>query len=707
MDILFVVMPFADVERPALGVSLLAAAARQRGYTSAVRYFGLDLAARIGMSTYAWIAQRGDEGGLLDVHAAESMVGERFFSDVAFPGALPGIDAWIARFLPGSRAAPLLRDAVREAEPFVDACAAEIARIRPRIVAFTTTFHQTVGSLAVARRLAVIDGGPRPFVVFGGANCEGDMGIALLEAFTEIDAVCTGEGDEVIGPFLDRVIRGEGPPVAGVVERGQAPSRPEPVKDLDRLPIPDFADFFDQAAGAPGLAPRLVLETSRGCWWGEKHHCTFCGLNAGGMVYRSKSPERVVDEMIELSERWSIKRVECVDNILDPRHIKVVFPELSRRSAGLELFYETKANLRYDELVTLREGGVRAIQPGIESLSTKVLDLMKKGTTAAANLRLLVWCAELGIEVAWNILFGFPGEPPEEYARMAELLPRLVHLPPPSFAGAVRLDWWSPLFAAAPDAPPKPGYAWAFPLPPSVLARVAYFFDDPVPQDTSYADALVRAAETWAGAWVGERPRLDVWQAGAIAIVRDTRPMAVRSTHVLSGDTLRVFSACDRGSKTTLIARDLVLPFEVVRDQLAGLRDLGLVVELDGRWVGLAVWGRRAAPRPASLSAASRPATPRSLPILGRSLAMASSDRPQERLDRGRPLVSLDRLMSTTTNVDKLVAAKLIHVKDLSKEDIDIIEAMNHQEIDAIISAGHTFQQHEAKTHKAAPRVIF
>jgi radical SAM superfamily enzyme YgiQ (UPF0313 family) len=24
--------------------------------------------------------------------------------------------------------------------------------------------------------------------------------------------------------------------------------------------------------------PTLTLETSRGCWWGERAHCTFCGL---------------------------------------------------------------------------------------------------------------------------------------------------------------------------------------------------------------------------------------------------------------------------------------------------------------------------------------------------------------------------------------------------------------------------------------------
>ncbi|APR76765.1 radical SAM/B12 binding domain protein [Minicystis rosea] len=585
MDVLFVVMPFADVERPALGISLLAAAAKQRGYSCAVRYFGLDLAERIGLPLYAWIAQRGDQEGLVDARIAESLAGERFFADVAFPGEVPDADAWMERFLGGAASTPALREALREAEPFIDACAAEIARLAPKVVAFTTTFHQTIASLAVARRLAE----PRPLVVFGGANCEGDMGVALLEAFPELDAVCTGEGDEVFGPFLDRVLRGQGPPVAGIVERGQLASTPAPVHDLDRLPIPDFSDYFDRVGQMPSISPRLVVETSRGCWWGAKHHCTFCGLNAGGMAYRSKSPERVVDELTGLSDRWAVKRVECVDNILDPRHVGSVFPELSRRNAGLDLFYETKANLRYDELFALRAGGVRAIQPGIESLSTTVLSLMRKGTTAAMNLRLLVWCSELGIDVAWNILFGFPGEPPAEYARMAEIVPLLVHLKPPSYVGPVRLDRWSPLFAAATDATPKPAYAWVFPLPVEHLRRLAYFFDSPSAPDVSYADGLVQAAKAWAERDPVEPPRLDSWATESVAIVRDSRPAAVRSTHVLQGTMMRVCLACDRGGSVRTIAERLGLGDAVVEDALWRLRELRLVVELDGRWVGLAV----------------------------------------------------------------------------------------------------------------------
>ena len=37
----------------------------------------------------------------------------------------------------------------------------------------------------------------------------------------------------------------------------------------------------------------LFLEGSRGCWWGEKHACAFCGLNGRVNVYREKSPEKL------------------------------------------------------------------------------------------------------------------------------------------------------------------------------------------------------------------------------------------------------------------------------------------------------------------------------------------------------------------------------------------------------------------------------
>src|SRR6185295_8160229 len=47
---------------------------------------------------------------------------------------------------------------------------------------------------------------------------------------------------------------------------------------------------------------------------------------------------------------------------------------------------------------------------------------------------LLKWCGQHEVRVVWNLLYGFPGEEPEEYERMAELVPSLVHLEPPSLS---------------------------------------------------------------------------------------------------------------------------------------------------------------------------------------------------------------------------------------------------------------------------------
>ena len=38
--------------------------------------------------------------------------------------------------------------------------------------------------------------------------------------------------------------------------------------------------------------------------------------------------------------------------------------------------------------------------------------LMKKGVTELQNVRLLKWCAELGIVPNWALMYGFPGEDP-------------------------------------------------------------------------------------------------------------------------------------------------------------------------------------------------------------------------------------------------------------------------------------------------------
>src|SRR5258708_15840287 len=97
------------------------------------------------------------------------------------------------------------------------------------------------------------------------------------------------------------------------------------------------------------------------------------------------------------------------------KYFKTFLKLLAEKKREFGLFYEVKANLRKDQVQLLREAGIETIQPGIESLSDNVLRIMRKGVTTLQNIQLLKWCTELGLKVIFNIIWGFPGETPDDY----------------------------------------------------------------------------------------------------------------------------------------------------------------------------------------------------------------------------------------------------------------------------------------------------
>jgi ribosomal peptide maturation radical SAM protein 1 len=613
VDILFAVLPFSDLGRPALGVSLLDAHLQRRGVTSLVRYFNFDLGERIGTRLYGWFSQCTSDQELLNAVApSEYLAGEWFFADVVFPEMIPAEDEYISRFFePDPRMRklfPEILEARRHRQVFINDCVREIERYKPRIVGFTTTFHQTCACLAVAQRLKQMAN--PPVVIFGGANCEGAMGFELIRAFPWIDYVCTGEGDEVVPEFLEGLAReGTARPIPGILKQGDCASltTPPPVRQMDLLPVPNYSAYFQALNNSPigsSIQPRLLIETARGCWWGEKQHCTFCGLNGQTMRYRSKSPGRVFEELSYLARTYGIEQVEFVDNILDLKYVETLFPELMRAGSTLEFFLETKSNMRFEQLRTLRQGGVRAIQPGIESFSNQVLQLMRKGCTGLQNIQLLRWCEELGITVFWNLLYGFPNESPAEYARMAEMIPLLAHLQKPGYCGRIHVDRFSPLFTNAelgiPEPRPAAAYSYLYPLMPEQLGNLAYFFEFDYTdhrEPARYAGAVAEEVVRWPE-WTDEnRPRLDLFQTDSIVLITDTRACALKPSFVLTGLDAKIYLGCDTAQTPRSIARQLgnPIPEGEVRMRLESFRDAWLMAEMDGRYLSLAVWRNRPA----------------------------------------------------------------------------------------------------------------
>jgi radical SAM superfamily enzyme YgiQ (UPF0313 family) len=243
------------------------------------------------------------------------MWSRRFFAKYRRHSSVRGTDPATAR----RDSDPLCSCVFRSPRP-------EIPWARFRIIGFTCTFQQSVASFALARRLKAAH--PGVVTLFGGANFEGDMGAELVRSIPAIDYAVIGEGDETFPAFLAGLARNDDLshiPGLGFRRGGETviTSASKPFCGLDDLPTPIYDEYFDRAERLE-LLPQsgrraiwLPVESSRGCWWGEKHHCTFCGLNGRTMAFRSKSPDRFRDE---LAARYRNFRFSVVDNIIDYKY---------------------------------------------------------------------------------------------------------------------------------------------------------------------------------------------------------------------------------------------------------------------------------------------------------------------------------------------------------------------------------------------------
>lgn len=551
--------PFGSASVPGLGLALISAGLRQRGIACRTFFWNLDFAKLM----------YGDMPGR-KLRAYQSLTGKTWYP----------YNEWIfARSVHGERIDPRepeTRQRMREraaslerpnvplsrilklremADEIVDAMCDRLAAYP--VVGIGTTFFQNLPALALAQRLK--QRWPEKIVVLGGANCDGEMGRALLDRFPFLDCAFSGEADHAFPEFAVRISQGAGlDGIAGLHRRGsggEAVSGPaaSPIVNMDGLPLPSFDDYVEarNEAGIHGSVPvALPIESSRGCWWGERQHCTFCGLNANGMEYRRKSHERFQWEVEEMKRRYGVKYLFVTDNILAMDYYETFLRWSAGSELGLRYFYEIKSNVKRRHAERLSAGGVTAIQPGIEHFSTRILTRMRKGVTGIQNVACLKYTREEGVLLTYNLLVGFPGEEQDEYARIVKQFPRLAHLRPPAAMTEVEFHRFSPYHSNPAEfglrLVPSHGYDALYPFETGAIAKLAYFFEqDGTRPERSYLRPVYDALVAWGKAFREDDCTL-VWSAmGAEIAVEDRRPGFGPCSWVLSGFAARLFEFLD------------------------------------------------------------------------------------------------------------------------------------------------------------------
>ncbi len=555
-------MPFSYSKYPSIQLGTLSALLKSQGIPVDCHHLNVRFAHKIGVPLYEMICEK------------RALFGEWLFSYLLFrdnpkraeyPRVFKPVFEQIAQ--QSRQPVSFFEDmATRTAPQFLTWAMTAIDWGQYKLVGFTSTFDQNVASLTMAKLIK--DLYPHVTIVFGGANYDGEMGMEYFRAFSFIDHVVVGEGEEVFPRLVRYVLEGKsGTLPAGVTARngGSISFAPNQAlfSDFAKMGPPDYDDYYHLLAelgdAAQGLDRILLYEGSRGCWWGEKHHCTFCGLNAQSMKFRAKSSEQVAKEMTYLSGRYDTARFRLVDNIIDMKYVENLFRKFAEAHCDLDIFIETKSNLHKSQIRTLAVGGVKCMQPGLESLSLAQLKAMDKGVTPMQNIICLKWSYYYRVAVSWNILLGFPGETNEDYRRQIDLIPSLVHLHPPEATGKFWLERFSPYYTRPHEygvriTGPGMAYEYVYDSRKVDLSKIAYDFEyelDKWPVDPHVYQELVTAIEGWQRLHAStDRPFMYYSKALDYVTVYDGRNPKVPTRRRYDGLAAQVIELCNEAAKS-------------------------------------------------------------------------------------------------------------------------------------------------------------
>jgi anaerobic magnesium-protoporphyrin IX monomethyl ester cyclase len=294
----------------------------------------------------------------------------------------------------------------------------------------TTGLHRVYNDWATRLRAAF----PDALIVLGGAH---------PTFFPEViedapyDGVCLGEGEESFPEFLDQAQPGEPRAVPGWWvrrDRGRGevirgPRRP-PVADLDSLPFAAHDLFYDPARGGRpdyARAPHKVFLATRGC----PFRCRYCfnrtlseQRRPHGLILRTRDPERVCDEILDVKARWGLRLTWFLDaNFIAHRPWLEAFLPVYRRRVGLPFVAKLRPDRATDPVVNLlADAGCTAVGVGIESGSERLRrEVLGRG---GSDQDIIEGCRRLrqkGIRLFSFNLLGIPSETLDEALRTVAL----------------------------------------------------------------------------------------------------------------------------------------------------------------------------------------------------------------------------------------------------------------------------------------------
>ncbi len=508
-DVVLIKLPFTGkLNAPSLSLAILKALNEKNNIKTHVIESEVEFAESIGMDLYHDLVWPNTEVLFFDALFStiifdDQKIDSHFFRDYFKTHSLSEAQIGIIQkhsFLKGcenlGEFLAILFDYLQpRCEKFIEKMAIQICHLNPIIVGSTTTFEQTLSSIALFKKIKSINSSI--LNVLGGFNCELYAGKVLKKNFSDVDIVFSGEA-EIEFPYLCSEIKTSDlnsylqkkkdvtwNKLNAYLANDDVPAIRLSVENMEHSPTPDFRDFFFQICVEKKIPYKKVVLpfiSSKGCWWGEKNQCSFCGLNEETLKYKSKKPEVLFNELVELHKEYGISNFLAVDLILPAHYYSTVVEKLSHLDPKFSIYYQLKSNVNLNQVEALKMAGIDHVQPGIESFDDEELREMNKGVTGIQNIAFLKYSKMNDIKVTWNILYNTHTTKNSKLEDLEFLLPMLAHLYPPKGIRPMNYPRDSVLYKDREknglDLRPNPLYKHIYRFNDEDILDFAYFYCD-------------------------------------------------------------------------------------------------------------------------------------------------------------------------------------------------------------------------------------
>lgn len=234
----------------------------------------------------------------------------------------------------------------------------------------------------------------------------------------EMCAGMCGEGEEYIVQLIESVLFNttklqDIPGAIYHTASGVVTTPPNLIKNIDAIPHP-ARHLVPKSFWSTGVTSLL---TSRGC----KYRCSFCQVSTVWRYPRMHSAEYVCNEIEQVHKQFGIHTFGVVDDLFIsdlPRIADIISGLDSRGLLGKVGFaVNGRSNLITPELCDLlKKMGVREVALGLESMSPRILPLLKDRATVEDNRRAVDTLYNAGLKAGGLFMIGTPTETEEDMA---------------------------------------------------------------------------------------------------------------------------------------------------------------------------------------------------------------------------------------------------------------------------------------------------